>query len=140
MNNLESPMLSYYVSYYQKFRKVMQWTENEALSGIEQLLSWCSNLKHVAHLNNQWLAYFKKIHKSRLCRVVITKRHVAWLVARWRVLIGLSLSWPPPLLSDHIITCLDHNGQHRSTYEWRTHCYAGWCIGCRIPVWHTDAQ
>ncbi len=31
MNYLEWPMLSYYVSYYEKFRKVMQWTEKEAL-------------------------------------------------------------------------------------------------------------
>ncbi len=31
MNNLEWPMISYYVIYYEKFRKVMQQTETEAL-------------------------------------------------------------------------------------------------------------
>ncbi len=34
MNDLEWPMLSYYVSYYEKFRKVMQQTENEALNEL----------------------------------------------------------------------------------------------------------
>ncbi len=33
MNDLEWPMLSYYVIYYEKFRKVMQQTEKEALNG-----------------------------------------------------------------------------------------------------------
>ncbi len=32
INDLEWPMLSYYVSYYEKFRKVMQWTEKVALN------------------------------------------------------------------------------------------------------------
>ncbi len=32
MNDLDKPMLSYYVIYYQKFKKVMQQTEKEALS------------------------------------------------------------------------------------------------------------
>ncbi len=32
MNNLEWAMLSYYVIYYDKFRKIMQWTEKEALN------------------------------------------------------------------------------------------------------------
>ncbi len=31
MNDLEWPMLSYYVIYYENFRKVMQWTEKVAL-------------------------------------------------------------------------------------------------------------
>ncbi len=31
MNDLEQPMLSYYMNYFEKFRKVMQRTENEAL-------------------------------------------------------------------------------------------------------------
>ncbi len=31
MNDLEWPMLSYYVIYYEKFRKIMKWTEKEAL-------------------------------------------------------------------------------------------------------------
>ncbi len=31
INDLEWPMLSYYVIYYEKFRKVMQRTEKEAL-------------------------------------------------------------------------------------------------------------
>ncbi len=31
MNALEWSMLSYYVIYYEKFRKIMQWTEKEAL-------------------------------------------------------------------------------------------------------------
>ncbi len=31
MNDLEWPMLSYYVIYYEKFRKVMKRTEKEAL-------------------------------------------------------------------------------------------------------------
>ncbi len=31
MNVLKWPMLSYYVIYYEKFKKVMQWTEKEAL-------------------------------------------------------------------------------------------------------------
>ncbi len=31
MNDLEWPMLSYYVIYYETFRKVMQWTEKETL-------------------------------------------------------------------------------------------------------------
>ncbi len=30
MNDLEQPMLSYYVIYYEKFRKAMQRTEKEA--------------------------------------------------------------------------------------------------------------
>ncbi len=32
MNDLEWPMLSYYVVYYEKFRKVMQRIEKEVLS------------------------------------------------------------------------------------------------------------
>ncbi len=32
MNDLDRPMLLYYVIYYQKFKKVMQQTEKEALS------------------------------------------------------------------------------------------------------------
>ncbi len=32
MNDLEWPMLSYYEIYYEKFRKIMQWTEKEALN------------------------------------------------------------------------------------------------------------
>ncbi len=32
MNDLEWPMFSYYVIYYEKFRKVMQWTEKVALN------------------------------------------------------------------------------------------------------------
>ncbi len=31
MNDLEWPMLSYYVTYYEKFRKVMQRAEKEIL-------------------------------------------------------------------------------------------------------------
>ncbi len=31
MNDLEWPLLSYYVIYYEKFKKVMQRTEKEAL-------------------------------------------------------------------------------------------------------------
>ncbi len=31
MNDLEWPMLSYYVIYYEQFRNVMQWTEKVAL-------------------------------------------------------------------------------------------------------------
>ncbi len=31
MNGLEWPMLSYYVIYYEKFKKVMQWTQKVAL-------------------------------------------------------------------------------------------------------------
>ncbi len=31
MNDLEWPMLSYYVDYYKKFKEVMQWIEKEAL-------------------------------------------------------------------------------------------------------------
>ncbi len=34
MNNLEWPMLSYYVIYYETFRKVMHRTEKVALSGV----------------------------------------------------------------------------------------------------------
>ncbi len=34
MDDLEWPMLSYYVIYYEKFRKVMQQTEKEALSRL----------------------------------------------------------------------------------------------------------
>ncbi len=30
-DDLEWPMLSYYVIYYEKFRNVMQWTEKVAL-------------------------------------------------------------------------------------------------------------
>ncbi len=32
LNDLEWPMLSYYVIYYEMFRKVVQWTEKEALN------------------------------------------------------------------------------------------------------------
>ncbi len=35
VNDLERPMLSYYVIYYEKFKKVMQWTEKEALIILE---------------------------------------------------------------------------------------------------------
>ncbi len=31
MNNLEWPMLSYYVIYYEKFKNIMQRTEKETL-------------------------------------------------------------------------------------------------------------
>ncbi len=34
MNDLEWPMLSCYVIYYEKFIKIMQWTEKEALTCI----------------------------------------------------------------------------------------------------------
>ncbi len=32
MNDVEWPMGSYYVIYYEKLRKIMQWTEKEVLS------------------------------------------------------------------------------------------------------------
>ncbi len=35
MNDLEWPMLSYYMIYYEKFRKVMQRTEYDELSIIK---------------------------------------------------------------------------------------------------------
>ncbi len=37
MNDLESPMLSYCVIYYEKFKKVLQWTEMEALMYLRTL-------------------------------------------------------------------------------------------------------
>ncbi len=39
MNDLEQPMLSYYVIYFEKFRKIMQRTEKDALSykEVEQI-------------------------------------------------------------------------------------------------------
>ncbi len=36
MNDLEQPLLSYYVIYFEKFRNVMQRTEKEALSWYDQ--------------------------------------------------------------------------------------------------------
>ncbi len=36
MNDLEQPMLSYYVIYFEKFRKIMQWTERKALTGTKK--------------------------------------------------------------------------------------------------------
>ncbi len=36
MNDLEQPMLSYYVIYFEKFRKIMQRTEKEALMEIHE--------------------------------------------------------------------------------------------------------
>ncbi len=38
MNDLEWPMLSYYVIYYEKFRKVMKQTEKVALN--KQVYGW----------------------------------------------------------------------------------------------------
>ncbi len=35
MNALERQMLSYYVTYYEKFRKVMKQTEKEALNWLK---------------------------------------------------------------------------------------------------------
>ncbi len=32
MNDLEWPMISYYMIYYEKFNKIMQWIEKAALS------------------------------------------------------------------------------------------------------------
>ncbi len=43
MNDLEWPMLSYYVIYYEKFKNVMQQTEKEALSGKEMQI-WYFNI------------------------------------------------------------------------------------------------
>ncbi len=37
MNDLEWPMLSYYVIYYEKFRKVMERTEKVALTSYSML-------------------------------------------------------------------------------------------------------
>ncbi len=34
MNDLECPILSYYMIYYEKFRKVIQRTEEEALTRV----------------------------------------------------------------------------------------------------------
>ncbi len=36
MNDLEWQMLSYYVTYYEKFRKIMQRKEKEALTNIQR--------------------------------------------------------------------------------------------------------
>ncbi len=36
MNDLEQPIISYYVIYFEKFRKIMQRTEKEAIN-ISQL-------------------------------------------------------------------------------------------------------
>ncbi len=44
MNELEWPMLSYYVISYEKFKKVMQWTENAALS----LLHTCATMEGIS--------------------------------------------------------------------------------------------
>ncbi len=35
MNDLEWPILSYYVIYYEKLKNVMQWIEKEALSSFK---------------------------------------------------------------------------------------------------------
>ncbi len=51
MNDLEEPMLSYYVLYYEKFRKVMQRTEKEAL--IVYLIS-VVNMQYVIYLQQNW--------------------------------------------------------------------------------------
>ncbi len=40
MNDLECPMLSYYVIYYEMFRKVMQRTEKEILKLVCQHVKW----------------------------------------------------------------------------------------------------
>ncbi len=40
MNNLELPMLSYCVIYYEKFKKVMQRTEKEASSCMDMKDQW----------------------------------------------------------------------------------------------------
>ncbi len=47
MNDLEWPMLSFYVIYYEKFRKVMHWTEKVALN-----MAWFG---HISDLFNQQL-------------------------------------------------------------------------------------
>ncbi len=39
MNDLEWPMLSYYVIYDEKFKNVMQWTEKEALNMIAWVIA-----------------------------------------------------------------------------------------------------
>ncbi len=38
INDLEQPMLSYYVIYFEKFRKVMQRTEKEASTQHYQMM------------------------------------------------------------------------------------------------------
>ncbi len=45
MNDLEWPMLSYYVIYYEKFRNVMQRTEKVALN-----LAFCLGLLPVSQI------------------------------------------------------------------------------------------
>ncbi len=46
MNDLEWPMLSYYVIYYETFRKVMQRTEKEALTITTLVLNSVPSVTH----------------------------------------------------------------------------------------------
>ncbi len=46
MNDLEWSMLSYYVIYYEKFRKVMQRTEKVALCPIPACILYLSHISH----------------------------------------------------------------------------------------------
>ncbi len=48
INDIEWPMLSYYVIYYEKFKKVMQQTEKEAFN--------CISVKYHFDFDNIWWA------------------------------------------------------------------------------------
>ncbi len=54
MNDLEWPMLSYYVIYYEKLRKVMQRTEKEALAVCVFQIEYFILLTYISYTFNMF--------------------------------------------------------------------------------------
>ncbi len=66
MNDLEWPMLSYYVIYYEKFRKVMQRTEKEALNMVwfDHVNDWLYQqllIPQTKHQRVTWPGVYRKL-------------------------------------------------------------------------------
>ncbi len=87
MNDLERPMISYYMIYYEKFRKVMQrrklWMPTDNQAGCKR--------NHFDHLyvqdglgilvmyNDQW----RKNHNGFVSDIVIYRLHLYELAGKW---------------------------------------------------------
>ncbi len=76
-NAVEWPMLSYYVIYYEKFKKVMQQTEKEAWS--KRIVS-CPFLINVIKVADTTLLY-KVYSKCQMFKNVIANGRYPWKTA-----------------------------------------------------------
>ncbi len=92
MIDLEQPMLSYYVIYFEKFKKIMQWTQKEALKRIVRWafehhqygfggkeLLWEAVIKSsMQHKNSNFFTFAHTLHEKYLFVAFLNLQSVIW--------------------------------------------------------------